>query len=122
MLYFFLFCLCGNYLTSILYKKDYSDAGIKVFPNTQGIDLTKRWIAIYTVALFIFSLTPYFYGYQSPAYLIFTSFFGIVFSVLAFIGLLKKNDELDDRKWAKYYFWGSLAYLPAILSALIIFK
>jgi protoheme IX farnesyltransferase len=107
---------------SMVYQEDYEAAGIKIYPTTSGVSSTKVWISIYTILLFATSLAPYFFGYKSFSYLLTVSFFGLAFSIFALIGLLKREEELSDSKWAKSYFWGSLIYLPAIMSGLLVFK
>ncbi len=107
---------------SVFYSKDYGSAGIKVYPNTQGIHATKLWIVFYTALLFITSLVPYSFGYSSVKYVSLVMVLGFVFCLFALSGLLVTEENSKSQVWAKKYFWGSLIYLPAIMSGLILFK
>ena len=64
---------------AILRKDEYFHAGVPMLPNTLGIKKTKIQILIYTIVLILFSLLPYFFGFNHMFYLIFTSVFGLEF-------------------------------------------
>ncbi len=107
---------------SVFYSDQYENAGIKVYPNTQGIIATKRWIFVYTTLLFVTSIIPYSFGVKDIKYMAVAMAAGFLFSLFALSGVTLNEDATSNRKWAKNYFWGSLIYLPAIMSGLIVFK
>lgn len=108
---------------SIYHAEDYGAANIKVYPNRKGLMLTKISIFVFTLILFAVSIMP---GYVSNIGSIYTksaiilSTIFLVYSALGFI--IKDRDIAPHKAWAKNYFYGSLFYLPLLLSALIFFK
>ena len=107
---------------SIFHKEDYEGAGIKVYPSTRGLDTTKRWVAFYTFLLFAFSALPVYVGHSGQMFARLVTLAGLSFILFAVSGLYIGKDVGKNKAWAKKYFWGSLIYLPLILSGIIIFR
>lgn len=106
---------------AIFYAKDYAAANIKVVPNSCGNYQTKIRIVFYTFVLLVISLLPYSLGYKNTMYWVSTLFIGGIFFIFSVYGMMIKN-EIETKKWAKQYFWGSLIYLPAVLVVLFVNK
>lgn len=107
---------------SIYHAEDYGAANIKVYPNRRGLMLTKIGIFVFTLMLFMVSLMP---GYVSEVSALYTKsafILSFLFLLYALKGFFIVGDEALHKIWAKNYFYGSLFYLPLLLSALIFFK
>lgn len=108
---------------SIFHAQDYEGAGIKVYPNQKGINVTKWGIVGWTAVLFVVSIVPSYWGGLGNAYQISALIFGAAFLLLALMGLFIENDNEDQlRVWARRYFLGSIFYLPLLLGAMIFFR
>lgn len=106
---------------AIFHAKDYEKAGIKILPNTLGVQATKVRIFIYTTLLVAVALLPvYLEKSLDLAYLIGTLLVGMSFIYMAFKGLLVSNKQLE-LNWSRKYFWSTLVYLPMQLCILVIF-
>lgn len=108
---------------SIFHAQDYEGAGIKVYPNQKGINVTKWGIVGWTAVLFVVSIVPSYWGGLGNAYQISALIFGAAFLLLALMGFFIENDNEDQLKvWARRYFLGSIFYLPLLLGAMIFFR
>lgn len=106
---------------AIYHAKDYERAGIKILPNTLGIQATKIRIFIYSALLVAVALLPvYLEKSLETTYLIGTLIAGAFFLYMALRGLLVKNNQLE-LNWSRKYFWSTLLYLPIQLSILVMF-
>lgn len=106
---------------AIFHAKDYENAGIKILPNTLGVQATKIRIFIYSALLVSVALLPvYLEKSLESMYLIGTLLAGSFFIFMAFKGLLVNNKQLE-LNWSRNYFWSTLVYLPIQLSILVIF-
>lgn len=101
---------------SIFRKQEYARAAIRVFPNEEGIERTKRALALYCFALLGTTLWPYQMGLGGGAYLAICLVLGVAFSSFGVYGLYMKNDA----KWARVLFFASLPYLVLIYGALVV--
>ncbi len=106
---------------AMYYAKDYSAAGFQVLPNEVGFRQTKSRIFLYTFGLVGVSLLPHRLGFQSSTYAVYAFLIGLIFLIHAGYGFTI-NDENKNRIWARQYFWGSIIYLPVILTVLIFVK
>jgi protoheme IX farnesyltransferase len=99
---------------SLRYADDYSQAGIKVYPNTLGLRPTQWRMFWFCVLLCLLGVVPYLAGTPLPAiYLKGTIILSLVFLFLSAIGFfIKTTNTVDVLKWSKLMFWGSLFYLP----------
>jgi len=103
-----------------LYKKeDYKNAKIPMLPITAGIKTTKINIFIYSLILFVVSLTPFFFGYSSLVYFICASVLGYYYVYLCYKLFIEKSIELE-KKLAKKIFFFSILYLFLIFSILLL--
>lgn len=108
---------------SIFHAQDYEGAGIKVYPNQKGINVTKWGIVGWTAVLFFVSIVPSYWGSLGSAYQISALIFGAAFLLLALMGLFTENNDKEQlRLWARRYFLGSIFYLPLLLGAMIFFR
>jgi heme o synthase len=106
---------------SVYYAKDYKNAAFIVLPNVRGVKHTMTHIVIYTVVLIAVSCAPVFIGYQAM-YFKFTLIIGLLFLLCSILGLINSDNAGQSRVWARKYFWGSLLYLPSILTLILIYK
>ncbi len=106
---------------AIYHAKDYERAGIKILPNTLGVQATKVRIFIYSALLVAVALLPvYLEKSLATLYIVGTLVFGAMFIFIAFRGLLIKNRQME-LSWSRNYFWSTLFYLPLQLSILVMF-
>ncbi len=108
---------------SLFHAKDYEAADIKVYPNRKsGLQITKIGIFFFTLLLFGAALLPSIFSQASTVYTRAAIILSTPFLVYSGRGFFLESDLAKERKWAKNYFYGSLFYLPLLLSALIFFK
>lgn len=107
---------------SIYLADDYDAASIKVYPNQKGLFLTKMAIFVLTLALFAVSLIPTYVYAASMLYRNVAIVLGILFILFSLRSFFLDSSLAAQKVWAKNYFYGSLFYLPLLLSALIFFK
>lgn len=106
---------------AIFHAKDYEKAGIKILPNTLGVQATKIRIFMYSTLLVAVALLPvYLEKGMASMYVMGTLLLGALFMFIAFKGLLIKNRQLE-LTWSRRYFWSTLVYLPIQLGILVIF-
>jgi len=107
---------------SMYLAEDYNAASIKVYPNLiGGIHLTKLGIFFFTIVLSVASLLPSLLSHAGPVYTRAAFVLSGIFVLYAARGFFIKLEK-EERQWARNYFYGSLFYLPLLLSALIFFK
>lgn len=99
-----------------IYREDYRRGGLAMLSvdDPHG-DSTSRQAVVYTLALLPVSLLPTAYGIGGPAYFLVALLLGVGFLTLAI--KLSRNRDL---KSARRLFLGSLLYLPAVLTALVV--
>jgi protoheme IX farnesyltransferase len=107
---------------SIYHAEDYGAAHIKIYPNQKGLRLTILSIVIFTAILFITALVPSYVSSVSTTYTRTAFVLSLLFLLYSLKGFFIKDDIALHKTWAKNYFYGSLFYLPLLLSALIFFK
>ena len=101
-----------------LYKTDdYSNAKIPMLPVVSGIKITKINIFIYSIILFLISLSPYFFGFNGLIYLFVSSILGIYYVYLCYKLLVTTN---EDKVIAKKIFVYSILYLFLIFIIILI--
>ena len=101
-----------------LYKTDdYSNAKIPMLPVVSGIKITKINIFIYSIILFLLSLSPYFFGFNGLIYLFVSSILGIYYVYLCYKLLVTTN---EDKVIAKKIFVYSILYLFLIFIIILI--
>ena len=102
---------------SIYKTDDYSNAKIPMLPVVSGIKITKINIFIYSIILFLISLSPYFFGYNGSTYLFVSSILGIYYVYLCYKLLVTTN---EDQVIAKKIFVYSILYLFLIFIIILI--
>jgi len=107
---------------SIFHAEDYKNAGIQIFPNKEGAKKTVWYIFVFTLLLVVVSLLPSYLKSVSIFYGQVALVIGILFLIYSTKGFFHLDDLALRKSWAKNYFYGSIFYLPLLLSALIFFK
>ena len=97
-------------------KLEYKLVNIPMLPNIKGDKSTKLHIFIYTLILVLFSILPYFFGFNSIIYLTLSLSFGLKFIYESYNLLKIKN--YDERKVFNF----SIIYLFFIFSLILIDK
>ena len=101
-----------------LYKTDdYSNAKIPMLPIVAGTKTTKINIFVYSIILFVTSITPYFFGFVGMPYLFLSLFLGIYYVYLCYKLLITTSKE---KFFAKKIFVYSILYLFLIFIILLI--
>ncbi len=103
---------------SIYHKDDYAEGDIKVYPHFYSVAKMKICIAVWTLLLFLFSSSGYFFDLNSKNFFIAS----LVVNGLFFVQSLQSffiHEEESYILWARQYFWGSIIYLPLLLSLMI---
>ncbi|MCK5896545.1 MAG: heme o synthase [Cocleimonas sp.] len=96
-------------------KKEYEKANIPMLPVTHGIPYTKRQVLLYSIALFVVSLLPYFFGFNNILYLL--------VAILLNIGFVYHTWSLyrsDNNKLAMKTFSYSITYLIILFAFLLL--
>ncbi len=99
---------------SLFRAEEYGRAGLKVVPNVQGVEGAKLRIALYSLLMLMVSLEVLHTRLASPLYLAAALLLGGGLVTLAAYGLQKDA----GRRWARWYFFYTLIYLPGLLGAL----
>ena len=98
---------------SLLIKDDYERTAVPMLPVVRGEAVTRRQIALYSVALVAFSLAPYFTGLLGTGYLIAAVALGG-----GFVGLAASLAVRPSRRAALRLYLASLAYLGLLFVAM----
>jgi protoheme IX farnesyltransferase len=96
-------------------KKEYEQAKIPMLPVTHGIPYTKLQILIYSIALFIVSLLPYFFGFNHLLYLLAATLINI-----GFVYHTWNLYRSDNNKLAMKTFTYSITYLIILFAFLLL--
>lgn len=104
---------------SIFRGEEYARAGLKVTAVVHGIDGARKRIVAWSVVQFAVSLAVTWSGvggrfYEGAAFAL-----GAVLLTLAGYGLKPMNDE-QTRRWARWFFFYSIIYLPVLFAALVL--
>jgi heme o synthase len=102
------------YAIAIYRLKDYSAAGLPVWPVKKGIPSTKQQIILYVLAFTLASTLLTIYGYTGIIYLVVMTAVGLYWLYLGLQGLKTK----DDTKWARQMFLFSLIVI-LVLSVMV---
>ncbi|HXH74203.1 MAG TPA: heme o synthase [Bacteriovoracaceae bacterium] len=107
---------------AIYHAEDYKEASIKTHPGAIGIRQTVHRIAIYTYALFLISVIPYWIGFTSEGYRNALLVVGGAFFLYSLLGYTFEAGSKELLQWARRYFYGSLVYLPCVFILMIYFR
>lgn len=106
-----------HFLAIALYRQDdYARAGIKIVPLVRGAAIAKIQAVAWSMVLVPISMLLVPLGVAGDTYLIVSVLIGTGFLAWSFTGL----DDRAGTKWARGFFFASLAYLPALVIALCI--
>jgi protoheme IX farnesyltransferase len=98
---------------------DYAKAGVPMLPATAGIEVTQRWIFLFTVIQVGAATLPWFTGDTGLLYLAASSLAGIVLLAKA-TAFLNSRERQDVMQGAREYFRISIYYIVVLLTALAI--
>lgn len=101
---------------SLYHKEDYARAGIQVVPVARNDQAAKNQSFLWSLFLFVVSLSPCFLNLGGSFYIICAVTLGSWFLYLSVLGL--KNKEYLN--WSRRFFLASLVYLPALMLGLVI--
>ena len=96
-------------------REEYARAGVPMLPVTHGIDFTKLQVLIYSLMLFVVSLTPFLIGMSGLVYLAGAVLLGIGFVYHAFRFWLS-----DGADHAMKMFGYSIVYLSLLFTCLLV--
>jgi heme o synthase len=99
---------------SIFRADEYTRAGLKVVPAVRGLHAAKQQIALYSLVMVAASLQVVRAGIGGAFYLAAALALGGGLVTLAAYGLSRAGDG----RWARWYFFYTLVYLPSLLAAL----
>ena len=112
-----------HFIAIALYREeDYQRAQIKIIPLEHGHRSARIQIFAYTCLLVAVSLLPYFLALVSRGYLYCSLTLSLALGLYALRGVISPRDGWDEKLWARKYFWGTIAYLPLLLSLLLTFN
>jgi len=101
-----------------IYKEDYKQAGLHMLPSYgQSDNATAHQIIITSVGLLSVSLLPTFFKMSGWIYLLSALFLGVILTTLS-IQFFKDRSRTNARK----LFFASLAYVPLLITVLILNK
>lgn len=100
-----------------LYRQDYARAGLQMVPvrDAEGGRLTGRLMVQSCLGLLLVSLLPAMIGVAGPRYFLIAIVLGMLFLAAAVRFLL-----LPNHTRARQVLWASLAYLPVLLTVLLL--
>jgi protoheme IX farnesyltransferase len=99
---------------SIFRVDEYSRAGLKVVPAVRGLATAKLQIGVYSLLMVAVSLQVFRAGIGGAFYVASALALGGGLVTLAAYGLGKNGDA----RWARWYFFYTLVYLPSLMAAL----
>ena len=93
---------------ALVKSEDYKKAGIPMMPNVVGETSTKNLMVIYSVLLFLSSITPYVLGYSGLLYFVSALSLSLTFIILslALILIPKKKLEMSLFGYSIFYLFG----------------
>jgi protoheme IX farnesyltransferase len=106
-----------HFIAISLFRADeYARAGLKVVPIERGVEGAKLRIAIYSLLMLMVSLQVVRTGIGGAFYLAAALALGGGLVTMAVYGLGRGGDA----RWARWYFFYTLIYLPALFIALVV--
>ncbi len=104
---------------SIFRGEEYARAGLKVTAVVSGINSARKQIVVWSVVQFAVSLAVRWTGvggrfYEGAAFAL-----GAVLLALCGFGLRPMTDD-QTRRWARWFFFYSIIYLPVLFAALVL--
>jgi len=105
-----------HFIAISLHRADeYRAAGLKIVPVERGVAGAKQRIALYSALMLAVSLQVVRVGVGGPLYLASALLLGGGLVTLSLYGLQRDA----GRRWARFYFFYTLVYLPGLFAALV---
>lgn len=99
-------------------KEDYGTANFLTFAQTHSFSFLRTNIVLYSFILMLFGMIPFFAGWRGEGYALSVLVIGAALLLSSLWGFMEK----DGQKWARFYFWVTIFYLPLILGVLLILR
>jgi len=77
---------------------------------------------LYTGVLMACALAPVWWGDFGKHYEVSATILSLLFLAWSIYGFFIENTEDAMRQWARRYFFGSIIYLPLLLTAMVFFQ
>ena len=104
---------------SLFVRSDYAAAGVPMLPVTDGIQATRRQIALYTLPLAVAAIAPWPMGLAGPVYGVASVALNAIFAGMALLVLRNRATEPARMGPEKRLFGFSVLYLFALFAALV---
>ena len=104
---------------SLFVRSDYAAAGVPMLPVTDGIQATRRQIALYTLPLAVAAIAPWPMGLAGPVYGVASVALNAIFAGMALLVLRNRATEPAGMGPEKRLFGFSVLYLFALFAALV---
>jgi protoheme IX farnesyltransferase len=104
---------------SLFVRSDYAAAGVPMLPVTDGIQATRRQIALYTLPLAVAAIAPWPMGLAGPVYGVASVALNAIFAGMALFVLRNRATEPAGMGPEKRLFGFSVLYLFALFAALV---
>ena len=105
---------------SLFMRSDYAAAGIPMLPVVAGERVTRRQIGLYTVALTVATLAPWFLGVSGPIYGGVALALSVAFALAAWPVATRRTGMDDAMRPEKRLFGLSIAYLFVLFAAVAV--
>ncbi len=106
-----------HFIAIAIYRKaEYERAGIKVLTSVRGDDNAKAQAVAYSAAMVGASLFLVPLGVAGYGYFVIATALGVAFFVFCVWGF----EQSSGKVWARRFFLSTLAYLPALIGALVL--
>ena len=104
---------------SLFVRSDYAAAGVPMLPVTDGIQATRRQIALYTLPLAVAAIAPWPMGLAGPVYGVASVALNAIFAGMALLVLRNRATEPARMGPEKRLFGFSVLYLFTLFAALV---
>ena len=104
---------------SLFVRSDYAAAGVPMLPVTDGIQATRRQIALYTLPLAVAAIAPWPMGLAGPVYGVASVALNAIFAGMALLVLRNRATEPAGMGPEKRLFGFSVLYLFTLFAALV---
>jgi protoheme IX farnesyltransferase len=105
---------------SLFVKSDYANAGVPMLPVTNGVEHTRRQIALYTLPMVAVAIAPWPLGLTGPLYGVLATVLSAVFLLLSLRVLANKATDPAAMGPERALFKFSILYLFALFGALVV--
>jgi protoheme IX farnesyltransferase len=105
---------------SLFVKSDYANAGVPMLPVTNGVEHTRRQIALYTMPMAAVAIAPWPLGLTGPLYGVLATVLSAVFLLLSLRVLANKSSDPAAMGPERALFKFSILYLFVLFGALVV--